>query len=362
MNLNGPALLEAIKYLPCIRSRQAEVRGYAELRQATKDALHPLVSLGRLGRVGDAGRVMETIQARVGPCFLDLNVMPGQGCDALDELSSPEENFRRWREFAAGFQGVVPVALIREDATERHFLRQVISIEQDHSAVVIRTRRPARDLPALSAALGAVEDVNNVLFVLDLGYVRAALEPKATEARRVITALRSIDPFARIAVVGSSYPRSVAAFGDRSGTLEILERDLHLEIGGNEVAIYGDHASIYPEPYEPSISRWVPRIDYCLDDAWKWQRRREDEGGFVRCAQEIVASADWDAAFAAVVWGAGKIAETAGTGQVPQSFGSPANWIAARVNMHIERQAADFEEGAAAPPEDDPFDDLDDLL
>lgn len=360
MDLNGPALLEAITYLPCIRSRPAEIRGYSELRATTKASLHPLVALGKLGRVGDAERVMETLHARVGPCFLDLNLMPGQGCDGLDVLYNPEENFRRWREFASGFPGVIPVALMREDATERHFLRQVISIEQDHQAVVIRTRRPSRDLPALSAALSAVEDVNNILFVLDLGYVRAAFDPKTTEARRVITALRSIDPAARIAVVGSSYPRSVAAFGDRSGTLEILERDLHLEIGGNEVAVYGDHASIYPEPYEPSISRWVPRIDYCLEDAWKWQRRRQDEGGYVRCAQDIIASADWDAGFAAEVWGAGKIAE-AGAGQVPQGFGSPANWIAARVNMHIERQTAAFGGGAAEVPYDY-LDDLADLM
>ena len=357
MELNGPALLEAITYLPCIRSRQAEIRGYSELRPATKAALHPIVSLGKLGRVGEARRVLETIESRIGHCFLDLNLMPGQGCDELDTLYNPENNFRQWREFAASCQGVVPVALMREDATERHFLRQVLSIEQEYQAVVIRTRRPSRDLPALSAALGAVEDVNNVLFVLDFGYVRAALDPKATEARRVITALRSIDPAARIAVVGSSYPRSVAAFGDRSGTLEIVERDLHLDIGGNEVAVYGDHASIYPEPYEPSISRWVPRIDYCLDDNWKWQRRREDEGGFVRCAQEITASADWDSDFASEVWGAMKIAETA-QGAVPPGFGSPANWIAARVNMHIERQASAFSGGATETP----YDDLDELF
>lgn len=342
MNLQGPALLEAIRYLPAIRSRQAELRGYSELRLNTKDIIHPIVSIGKLGRVVSVEQVLDTVIERVGPCFIDLNPHAGQTCADFEAYVDPTDNYRSWRELFAGRQDITPVALLRDGTTERPFIRQVLLIEQAFGAVVVRTRMPARDLPALQAALSAVDDVNNVLIVLDMGYIRGALEPKVAEARRVITSLRLVDPTTRIAVISSSFPRAVSAYGDRSGSLEITERDLHIQIGGDDVAIYGDHASIYPEPFEPSAARWVPRIDYSLDDSWRFERRREDDGGFKACAQALMASPDWDEAWANEVWGAGKIRETANAPQTPPGFGSPANWIAARVNMHIERQSWAF--------------------
>lgn len=360
MNLTGPALLDAINYLPCIRSRQAELKGYSELRQTTKDALHPIVALGKLGRAYHSEKVLEQVIAKVGPCFLDLHSAPGQTCEDWDQLCDHSDNYKAWRDLAASVAGITPVALLREGATERPFIRQVLSIENDFGAVVIRSRQPAQDLAALQAALSAVNEVNNLLIVLDFGYVRGALEPKAIEARRVISALRTTDPTARIAVVGSSYPRSVAVYGDRRHMLEILERDLHAQLGGDEVAIYGDHSSIFPEHFEPTMSRWVPRIDYCLDAAWLYERRREDEGGYVECARSIVASTDWDAEFATQAWGAGKILEAADTEVVPVGFGAPSNWIAARVNMHIERQSALSTAVLRAGGDDD--DDFDELL
>lgn len=338
MNLRGAELLEAIRYLPAIRSRQAELRGYSELRPATKNSLHPIVALGKLGRVDNAQRVLEIIHERIGACFLDLNTNPGQTCSESGQLSDPANNFQAWRQFAASQPDVTPIALLRDGATERAFIRQILLIENHFGALVIRSRRPAQELSALQAALSAVDDVNNVLIVLDFGYIRGALEAKEAEARRVISSLRTTDPTTRVAVLASSFPRTVSAYGDQRGLLPIVERDLHAQIGGDEVAIYGDHAAIYPEPFEPSVSRWVPRIDYCLDYAWLYERRREDDGGYVRCAETIVASTDWDANFAAEAWGASIIQRTATNRSIEPGFGSPANWIAARVNMHIERQ------------------------
>jgi len=356
VNLTGVALLDAIRYLPSVRTRTAELRGYAELRQETKDALHPLVSLGQLGNSKQPARILELALKRVGPCFLDLNTATGQTCENWEDLCDPANNFEAWRTFAASGENVTPVALLRDGATERPFVRQILAIERDFGAVVVRSRKPAQELAALQAALSAVDDVNNLLIVLDFGFIRGAFEPKETEARRVITALRTIDPGARIAVLSSSYPRNVSVYGDSRGTLEILEREMHANLGGEEVAIYGDHASIYPEPFEASVSRWVPRVDYCLSDAWRWERRRDDAGGFVECARRVVALPDWEPDFADRAWGAGIIRTTATQGFIESGFGSPANWIAARVNMHIERQA-----GMSAAGEADDLDDDDEF-
>jgi len=77
----GAKLLDAIKYLPCLRSRQAELKGYRELADITKASLHPVVSLGKLGRISQVEKVLERVNAIVGTCFVDLNSIQSQVCD-----------------------------------------------------------------------------------------------------------------------------------------------------------------------------------------------------------------------------------------------------------------------------------------
>jgi hypothetical protein len=348
-----PNDLDTIYYLPTIRSRQAELKGYSQLRDETKRQLRPLVSLGKLGKSDQPLRILESIRGTIGgEAFVDLNTNPGQTCDGFEALCDPAGNYASWRALFENDALLTPVALLRDNATERPFVRQVLQIERDHRVVAIRSRRPAQNLPTLQAAISAVDDVNNLLLVLDFGYIRGSLGPREQEALRVISALRTIDEGARIVVMASSFPRAISAFGEYRGTLEIVERDLHARIGGDLVAIYGDHAAIYSEPFEPSISRFVPRIDYCLEDEWLYERRRSDDGGYIACARGIVASPDWEEAFADLAWGARMIRQTAQNEAVPAGFGSPSNWIAARVNMHIERQTE-----VAGRPAEDEFDD-----
>lgn len=335
----SPEDLDDIQYLPAIRSRQAELRGYSKLRDTTKARLRPLVSIGKLGKVDQPERLMETVRESIDQeGFVDLNTNPGQTCAGFERLCDPTGDYAAWRGLFNNDSALTPVALLRDNATERPFVRQVLRIERDHNVVAIRSRRPAQELPILQAALSAVDDVNNLLVVLDFGYVRPSLAAKEQEALRVISALRTVDETTRIVIMGSSFPRSVSAFGDSRGNLDIIERDLHARIGGDDVAIYGDHASIYPEPFEPQISRFVPRIDYCLEEAWLYERRRADDGGYVACARSLVASPDWQESFAGLAWGADMIRQTAQNGAAPAGFNAPSNWIAARVNMHIERQ------------------------
>lgn len=330
--------LDSIKYLPCLRSRRAELRGYGELQQSTKDGLIPLVSLGKLGATSGVRQVLAQVKNIFPRAFVDINSNNHQYCSDYANFLDPTGHYRAWRDIFDSNDDYIPTAVFAPGANVRSFIRQVIEIERKHGVVAIRSKNGAHDLPTMQAAISAVDDVNNILFILDFGYIRGAVSPRESEARRLISALRAIDPVARVAVVASSYPRSVSAYGEESGVLEIEERELHAQIGGEAVAIYGDHSSIYPEPFEPSISRFVPRIDYCLADSWIYRRYRDSAGisGYIRCAESIIESPDWEPAFTQQSWGAAKILET--IEGIPAGFAAPANWIAARVNMHIERQ------------------------
>ncbi|MCM1621476.1 beta family protein (plasmid) [Escherichia coli] len=52
---------------------------------------------------------------------------------------------------------------------------------------------------------------------------------------------------------------------------------MHQNIGGSDVAIYGDHGSIHSVVYDNIIGRYVPRIDIALNDSWYFERRAWDE-------------------------------------------------------------------------------------
>ena len=353
-----PNDLEQIRYLPSIRTRQAELRGYRELRDDTKDELVPIFSLGKLGRVNQvddvAGRVVE---AAVGEYFLDVNCNANQRCEDWARMFDSANAFSTWRSFVAEQEGAVPVALIPRDRSLRAFVRQVLAIEQDHQVVHIRTRNPTADRRLLQSAVAAVDDVDNLLITLDFGYIRSSVEATELEAEQIINELRELDAAVRVCFMASSFPRAVSAFGEEGGVLEILERAVHENLGGDNVAIYGDHASIYPDPYTAEMTRFVPRIDYATPNSWIFRRHRvntarADNGGWPQCAREILDLPDWDEDFQEDVWGPQIIAEQAASTEPLAGFGSPANWIAVRVNTHIERQ---LEYGTSAIDDDDDY-------
>ena len=346
---------DAYRYFPSLRSRQWEMRGYAELLPEEKDRVAPMVVMATHGRLKSVAEVSARIEQYTEgrSHIIDLELSPIYACDECTALADPTDGFEAWRTFVEGRPNVVPTALLPSNAPARDMVRQVILLEQSKGQVVLRSRSPSSDLPTLLSILSAVDSINNLLVVLDFGYVRSRLKACLAEAASVINSLREVDDTLRIVVLGSSYPKSVAAYSDEGMALEIEERTLHSSLGGDAVAIYGDYASIHPEPFEPMQSRFVPRIDLALPDAWIFRRVRSDQGGFARCAQLIVDLTDWDPRFAELNWGAGKIAAAA-TGDLTQ-MNAPAPWIAARVNMHLWQQINYAAGSSSAEDYDDVF-------
>lgn len=331
--------LDRLVYLPVLRSRQAELRGYERLRPATKAGIIPVISLGNLGKIRESSRVLEAVNERVGRAFVDLNLYSSQACDDVERLINPDNHYEAWRECIrnAG-ENILPVPILIENAPLRDFVRQVSLIEQDFGVVVLRSRNPIRDHRKLETAISAVDDPDNVFVVLDFGYIRGSQEAHEVEAVRLINSLRTMAPSLRIAIQSSSYPRSIAAHGQEAGALDVLEREFHERLGGDEVAIYGDHGSIHSEPFEPAMARFVPRIDYPTGFEWIFRRHRADQGGYSQCAREITELPEWDPEAVREMWGAQCIQDAAVSPEVPAGFGSPAPWIGVRVNLHLERQ------------------------
>ncbi len=325
-------------YYPSLRSRMWEMRGYGELCEDSKERLLPIVSLASHHRTKAIEDVANKVREYLGDRahILDLEQSSIYACDECRSLMNPSNGFSAWREFLVRQPNAIPSALLSSDAPIRDVVQQVRRLERDQRQVVVRSRAPTNDLAALQAILSAVDDVNNLMIVLDFGYVRSRASALSIEAANVINALRTTDDATRVVVMGSSYPKSAATYDDAAAAIPIQERAMHSALGGDEVAIYGDHGSIHPEPMEPMMARFVPRIDYPLPDAWVFRRVRSDQGGYERCAQLIVGLTDWQPELVDQVWGAAKI-NAAAHGDLT-SMGTPGPWIAVRVNLHLWQQ------------------------
>lgn len=330
--------LDAHSYYPSLRTRMWELRGYRELSGADKDKILPIFTISKHARTTSTDAVFDVLQRSTEDrsFILDLESSPIFACPDAFNLFDPSNAFSKWRNFITTRENVIPTALIPTGAPLREIVRQVVNFERSEKPVVVRSRNPLIDIPIISAILSAVDSVNNLLIVLDFGYVRSSVSAKVAEAADAINAIRSIEDTARIVVMGSSYPRSAAAYDDAGATLEIEERSLHEAVGGAPVAIYGDHASIHPEPFESTPSRFVPRVDYATPNSWIFRRVRDDLGGYVECARRITALQDWDNTLINQVWGAEKI-HNAANGNI-DSMGTPGPWIAVRVNLHLWQQ------------------------
>lgn len=332
---------EDYRYFPTLRTRQAEMRGLAELDLGRKKRLLPLLTLGRWPKAVDfkraadkANEVMEGL-----PHFLDLTRDASHLGEQQLMLRDPSSAFGAWRSLVGDYPNAIPVVQLVQGARQREQVKQATFIEASAGKVAFRIQDFAVDTPQVINCISALDDPQNAIVFIDCQYIRGALAAYVSATIATINDLRTQFPELVIVVLSTSFPPSVIPFADatqRRGVIDIQERDLHARIGGDSVAIYGDHGSIHSvvRP-DAAIMTWSARVDYPRETSWSFERRPRDqsENGFVEAAAEI---AQTDAEIGKRgIWGESKILEAAdGT---PFARG-PAPWIAVRVNIHLARQ------------------------
>ena len=348
------------KYSPTIRSRRAELLGLRNLQEETQRQILPHFMLGKWPRSDSATEsYRHCVEALYegAPFILDITREPTHVNPNLETLRDHANGFENWRRFVEQQdEDFVPAVLFSEDANIRDVIQQAIRLESSVGKIAVHVNLGNRgDLTNAQAIAGAIDDPANALFVLNVGYLSSDLvDTQRSNAITAINLLRSIDRSVDIVITGSSFPRSVSGYGERNGLIPIQERTLFLDLGGDEVVIYGDHASIHPKVYEQNAIGYVPRIDYPCPECWLYERRRGPiragkevkAEGYTRCAQAILELESWDSSIH--TWGTQKIQEVA-EGNT-DGMGSPANWIGVRVNIHLHQQVYN-------PPQPEEFDD-----
>jgi hypothetical protein len=328
-------------YYPSLRTRPAEIAGYANLRANIKNALLPIMRLGAWPRCTDLSESISQLRNAAGEnsFILDVTRELMYQNSSVHALLEPADDFKAWRDFVQSVPNAVPTVQFAPNARLPQIIRQTRQLESMSRKLAFRISDFQGDTNKVITALSAMDDPRNALIVIDVGYIRETMAASIAACISSVNDIRDEIPSAEITVISTSYPASVTSFvfppgENTAGTINILERDLFEAIGSDAV-IYGDHGSIHARTKAATGGKYTPQIDCPLYDAWLFERRPNVDGeGYIDAARAIVQR--WPECATDDTWGAEMIRKAA-TGNV-EGMKSRSHWIAVRVNLHLTRQ------------------------
>ncbi|KJV38209.1 beta family protein [Acinetobacter brisouii] len=345
---------ENFLYYPKLRTRAAELKGLKHLTNNRKDKIIPLITAGKWPRAtafeSGINKMSEVFENR--PFFLDLTDEYDTFTEEQVFLKNAANNYHNWRDYVRKFPNAIPVAQVDRQASLRDFVMQARLCEQEFGKVVFVINDYLRDIEHVVSALSALDDVNNAITFIDSKYIRNSYSAVLAANIQTINAIREDIPDANISTLSTSFPSSLASFSNDTnktrGVIDILERQLHEELGGYEVASYGDYASIHGIVYDnaPDVMRWAARVDYPTEQYWQFERRPKNsvsngstgtaKSDYQHAARAILSSnpniADSD------IWGEQMIVQAATDPDFDEIGFGPAPWISVRVNIHLSKQ------------------------
>lgn len=336
-----------MKYMPIIRTRAAELRGFRELSAAVHDSLFPLVELTRSRRSSKnpGGDIQKSIDATVEilgdrPFVVDLTTLASQQNSEFNQLLDDTDAFQGWTNFARDHlpPTCVPIVHLTDPFEKSDFTPQVERLLRRFQRIAIRVPTSYMELAEVISTLEAeLDSLEKVVFVLDAGYVTAKSLPGAQGRLSEMLGDLTGNPPHWLSVTSSSFPSSVTSVG---GGDEVGELVLHeVELGNALLEVhpdlrYSDYAAIHPLDFSGTVANWVPRVDVMLDQKFYYYRYRRTAGGYPFAAAEARGDRRW---VSLDCWAQDNINAAAGGNSRGMS---PSFWIANRVNFHISRQVS----------------------
>ncbi|MGH8038916.1 MAG: beta family protein [Pseudomonas sp.] len=335
-------------YVPILRTRDAEIKGFSELSGAVKDFVLPVIEFTKSRRTkknvdGAVAVCVDKIEAALaGRAYIaDVTSMESLTNPEIEKLLDPSGGFRAWRGFVlAQLDSLsIPVVHLTDPLDPKSISLQCNAFLNRHRLVAIRVPHNYEEVESLAGILREqLGTLDRVVFITDGGYVQ-----KASYHDVQIGCSSSLSVaghgFAARVVASSGFPSSVVLpdyGGDAYGKFGLLEVSLssvtQSEPGMHDI-LHGDYALVHPADFVGVVTNWVPRVDVPLSGELYYHRYRRNAGGYEKAAFMAYNDADYSAL---PCWGDHNIASAA-DGKVLGK--SPAHWIAVRVNFHITRQA-----------------------
>ncbi len=335
-------------YVPILRTRDAEIKGFSELSSTVKDFVLPVIEFTKSRRTKKnvdgavsvcVTKIEEGLQGR--PYIADVTSMDSLTNPEIENLLDPSNGFRSWRSFVLANldSSSIPVIHLTEPLDAKSISVQCNAFLNRHRFVAVRVPHDYEHVARLVELLGELlGKLDRVVFITDGGYVQR-LSYQDVQIGCSSSLGVAGNGFAIRAVASSGFPSSVVLpdyGGDAYGKFGLLEVKLSSETQaepGMRDVLHGDYALVHPADFVGVVTNWVPRVDVPLSEQLYYHRYRRTAGGYEKAAFMAFNDADYSPL---ACWGDHNI-RSAAQGKVLGK--SPAHWIAVRVNYHITRQA-----------------------
>lgn len=341
-------MLENKNYVPTLAIRASEMNGLQYLPKATKERMTPCILLAPWATSNTLDKAVQRVEkAFRGQNFIldidrdyeltDLESAPQQ---RLVQLLNPDDAYAHWCEFVTSHDYILPCIQTRGQS-EDEIRRQIARYQQAGRSYCLRLymKRFPSNGDDIIAALAA-EGTADFAIILEGGWTRDPLSLFAWFDGIIGSLLDPLDANIPIVLSCTSMPKMFTEYDGGINRVPFSNHELLGQvrrIRGNRRAkiIYGDWGSTRPREPGGYGQRPIDRIDYPTSRHWYIARNREDEWDFEQAAEAIIASSAWDGNLG--IWGEDMIRDT--TINEELGIDTPQKNVAARVNIHLHRQA-----------------------
>jgi len=315
------------------------MRALEELPNLTKDRLLPIVHLRPWVAAHRLENAIEKISEAYGddrPIVIAVGEreLPNERpvFTQLETLRNPDNGFQNWCSFIEAHENYIPVIQLGDVQQEAREIERLFNLGR--GLVLIIESRAFPVIAALAQRVGQrTNGGQDVCIVIDFGAARRNHTELLGVATDYINTVRQHAPRAFIALSASSFPDSFVGLADQ----QIYERELFDRLNLPDL-IYSDRGSARVERQNGGGGQPAPRIDYPLSISWKFYRSEDlvEFAGYQQQARLLIADRNiWNPNFR--VWGTQMIERTAAGDS--SAIGSPSKATAARINLHLQRQA-----------------------
>ncbi len=331
-------------YVPTLAIRASEMTGLEFLPGLSKDRMLPVFLLAPWSSSRSLGKAMERIEQAYPrrPFFLDFDrdyVPTNPDNPAQTEwlqLRNPLDRFRAWWHCWIDYPQAMP-CLQLDGQSKEDLVLQIGDIQSQDREFCLRIElsRLPRNIGVIVEALTEVGTADFTVIV-EGGWVSDPLMVYAQAHGLITGVLAPLD--GRIPMV-VSYTSMPTGFHLMEGVVEVGFSNHQLldqlrKTSNRDVILYGDWGST--KPRENNFGKApFPRIDYPIDDAWYIARNKDEEWTYKDAATAILRNDAWDGELG--IWGEKMIEQTS----IDPEFAidTPQKNVAARVNIHLHRQA-----------------------
>jgi Beta protein len=339
--------LEGKSYVPTLAIRASEMNGLQFLPGMTKERMTPCILLAPWANSSSLEKTIDRVEKafRHQNYFLDIDRdyeftnLESQPQEELRALLAPDNAFNNWCDFVRAHEWVWPCVQTRgqSEADIRRQIERFQDAGRTYCMRIFMDRFPSNIAEVVSAF--AASGAADYAIILEGGWTRDPLSLAIWFDGVIGSHLQAIDATVPIVLSCTSMPRMFSEFDGGISRVRFTNRQLIDQIRQRRAnrarIIYGDWGSTRPREPAAFANRPLDRVDYPTDDLWCIARNKEEAWDFQRAAQAIITSADWEGDLD--IWGEEMIENT--TVSPALGIDTPQKNVAARVNIHLHRQA-----------------------